>query len=437
MKKILFASLVAVLAVILAISAFAASTDHGIKLSICEDSEKFPGKTVVRLDLMYSPYSNPVASQDVNITYDATVLTPLFVRNGEDASDSADSFYDNTASVFVDKTRFSTSDFPTKNEEVYFYALISDGKGYISWNVAESFNVSPFSEYKNLGSVYFALNGKDYSSLTEKDIGFSDISVDSAITCQSAAVSISDGRAIYSYGGLGADTLTVKPEVVFVGQKTASGSDTPEQKTEQITEQITEEKQFTLPEDSEKEWENPFADVSEKDKFYTAVRFVYENDLFKGVSAHKFAPETTMTRAMFVTVLGRLDGVNEKEYTKISFDDVKKDEWYTAYVGWAADKGIVNGYGNGKFGVDDKITVEQATAIIARYARYKKLTTEGTADLKSYKDGADVSDWAKSDMSWALSSGIYQPQNGKLTPKSPAPRSLVATMIYGYVKYKQ
>ncbi len=181
-------------------------------------------------------------------------------------------------------------------------------------------------------------------------------------------------------------------------------------------------------------WTNPFADVSANASYYDAIRFVYENGLFKGVSDTKFEPDTTMTRAMFVTVLGRLEGVDTRYFSEgCSFDDVVEGEWYHAYVEWASSKGIVNGYGDGKFGVDDEITIEQAAVILARYAAYAgKYKVVNTA-LTKYGDGDLVSHWAKSEMQWAVEKGIYTGTASKLNPGAPASRALVATMLYSYV----
>jgi len=181
-------------------------------------------------------------------------------------------------------------------------------------------------------------------------------------------------------------------------------------------------------------WENPFIDVFEADDYYEAVRFVYEFGLFKGVSDNQFAPETTMNRAMFVTVLGRLDGVDVSSYTGTSFDDVPTGEWYSEYVEWAAQYGIVNGYGDGKFGPMDLITVEQAAAIIARYVQHIGLVTVTEEDnLDDYADAENVSDWAEADLNWAVENEIYDGEDGLLTPQAEAPRSLVAEMLHKLV----
>ena len=177
---------------------------------------------------------------------------------------------------------------------------------------------------------------------------------------------------------------------------------------------------------------NPFIDVSPADAYYDAVLYVYENGLFKGVSETEFAPDTTMTRAMFVTVLGRMAGVNPLLYQKSSFTDVEMGQWYSPYVEWAAKSGIVLGYGDGTFGLNDDITVEQAAVILTRYAAFTGRSTYTLRTLHDFADAADVSDWAVYSMKWIVSSGIYTGENGMLSPKSLAKRSLVAAMLYNY-----
>ncbi len=177
---------------------------------------------------------------------------------------------------------------------------------------------------------------------------------------------------------------------------------------------------------------NPFIDVTESDAYYDAVMYVYENGLFKGVSETEFAPDTTMTRAMFVTVLGRMAGVNPLLYQKSSFTDVELGQWYSPYVEWAAHSGIVLGYGDGTFGLNDEITVEQAAVILKRYAAFTGRSIYTLRTLDDFADAADVSDWAVYSMKWIVNSGIYTGEDGMLFPKSPAKRSLIAAMLYNY-----
>lgn len=182
-------------------------------------------------------------------------------------------------------------------------------------------------------------------------------------------------------------------------------------------------------------FDNPFIDIFESDRYYDAVAFVYENGLFKGVSAREFAPDTTMTRAMFVTVLGRLANVNADMYNTVSFDDVEAGSWYAPYVQWACDAGIVNGYGDGKFGVNDPVTVEQAAVLLARFAAYSGIQTVNYTALSGFTDAATVSDWAVAPMQFVVGNGIYTGAANALEPQSPAKRSLLAEMLYAYVMH--
>ena len=107
-------------------------------------------------------------------------------------------------------------------------------------------------------------------------------------------------------------------------------------------------------------------------------------------------------------------------------------QWYSPYVEWAAQSGIVLGYGDGTFGLNDEITVEQAAVILARYAAFTGRSTYTLRTLSDFADSADVSDWAVYSMKWIVNTGIYTGENGMLSPKSLAKRSLVAAMLYNY-----
>lgn len=176
-------------------------------------------------------------------------------------------------------------------------------------------------------------------------------------------------------------------------------------------------------------WANPFTDVGEMDAFYTAVQYVYENGLFKGMSNTEFGPAITMNRAMFVTVLGRLTGVNVDDFTTVTFADCEAGSWYAPYVEWAAQAGIVKGMSATEFAPDAEITVEQALTILYRYMTTMGYDLTGADTLTAYADAASVSDWAMEAVQWAVANEIYEVAD-TLAPQSAAARSLVATMLY-------
>ena len=176
---------------------------------------------------------------------------------------------------------------------------------------------------------------------------------------------------------------------------------------------------------------NKFTDIPLGAPYYDAITYVSDNKLFQGTSETTFSPDTAMTRSMFVTVLGRLDGADVSKYTAPTFADVLAGQWYTSFVEWAAANGVVNGLGNGLYGVNTNVTIEQACVMLARYAE-NKAATASSKTLADFADGTAVSAWAADAVKWAVENGVYEGQNGKLNPQAPASRAAVAAMFYNY-----
>ena len=177
-----------------------------------------------------------------------------------------------------------------------------------------------------------------------------------------------------------------------------------------------------------------FDDVSKGDWFYKDVEYVYNEGIMDGVSKREFAPNETLTRAMIVKILYRIEG-EPAGYRTSDFGDVASGRWYTEAVAWAAEKEIVKGYGNGKFGPNDPVTREQLAAILYRYTQYKGWSTAAASgNLDGFKDAASVSSYAVDAMNWAVDEGLLKGANNKLSPKSNATRAQVAAIIHRYLK---
>jgi hypothetical protein len=178
--------------------------------------------------------------------------------------------------------------------------------------------------------------------------------------------------------------------------------------------------------------ERPFTDVKESDWFYDAVYYCYDNGYFKGTSTTVFDPQGTMTRAMFATVLWRVAGEPAATGANV-FTDVKAGAYYTEAVLWAAGEGIIEGYGDGRFGTDDPITREQIVTLLWRFSG----KPAGTGDLRRFNDAGQISDWAKEAMAWAVGVGIIQGKGGGiLDPGAKATRAEVAQIIANYDSLK-
>ncbi|PNT92013.1 S-layer homology domain-containing protein [Clostridium thermosuccinogenes] len=109
---------------------------------------------------------------------------------------------------------------------------------------------------------------------------------------------------------------------------------------------------------------NPtFNDVHPNDWFYDPVMSAIKNNLFLGTGNNNFSPHSPMTRAMYVTVLGRIAGIgNDYPVRNRLFSDVKPDAYYAPYVMWAVEKGITKGIGNNRFSPDSLLTYAKYSA---------------------------------------------------------------------------
>lgn len=179
-------------------------------------------------------------------------------------------------------------------------------------------------------------------------------------------------------------------------------------------------------------WRNPYRDVSESDWFYDAVEYVAKNGLFYGTETYLFSPNDTMTRAMLVTVIYRMEGMPAVS-SGSTFSDVVTTEYYADAVKWASANGIVNGIGYNLFAPNDNVTREQIAAIIHRYSQYKGYATSASGNLGRFTDANAISSWALSDLRWAVGTGLMiGHDDGRLGPADNATRAEVATMLMRY-----
>ena len=112
---------------------------------------------------------------------------------------------------------------------------------------------------------------------------------------------------------------------------------------------------------------NPFTDVSASDYYYNAVLWAVENGITTGISADRFAPGATVSRAQTVTFLYRANG--SPAASGASFSDVAADEYYANAVAWAVRSGITTGTGNGKFTPNAPCTRGQIVTFLYRSSK--------------------------------------------------------------------
>ena len=110
-----------------------------------------------------------------------------------------------------------------------------------------------------------------------------------------------------------------------------------------------------------------YNDVDADADYAGAVELLSALDIIKGDDLGNFNPDNTITRAEFAAIVCRAKGLeNAAEGAKgaTSFKDVAADHWAAGYINLATQNGIINGYGDGNFGPEDKVTYEQAVKML-------------------------------------------------------------------------
>ncbi len=177
--------------------------------------------------------------------------------------------------------------------------------------------------------------------------------------------------------------------------------------------------------------ENPYSDVPDGEWFTDDVLWCTENNIMGGVGDGKFDPDGAMERAMLVTMLHRVE--NTPTVTDApSFPDVPAGQWYSDAVAWAAKNNIVDGYDNGNFGPEDKLTREQAVTILWRYADSPDV---GTAT--GFADEAGIASYALPAVAWAKENDVVSGvENNRFAPKDGLTRAQAATILARFLRDK-
>lgn len=174
-------------------------------------------------------------------------------------------------------------------------------------------------------------------------------------------------------------------------------------------------------------------DVKKTDWFYSAVEYVAQKDYMIGVTDDLFAPYRDLSRAMFVTILHRLDGEPSVD-TRAIFKDVPADAWCADSVSWAVQNGIVYGFNEEQFAPDAPVTRQQMCVMMIRFLDYRakkdNVTFKTTNQAKTFLDAASIGDFAKDAVKRCQMLGLmFGDEAGNFNPQANATRAQVAVVI--------
>ncbi len=175
-----------------------------------------------------------------------------------------------------------------------------------------------------------------------------------------------------------------------------------------------------------------FEDVTDDFWGRKAIDYVTIRKYFNGISDFEFAPNSSMTRGMLVTVLSRM-AREEGDINNIGFVDVNKDAWYADGVAWAEGYGIVDS--GEKFRPNENVTREELADMLYRYARYECRKID-LSNEKSFNDSSYIKALYADGVKFCTINGIITGYgDGTVRPQNSATRAEVAAMIMRFNNY--
>ena len=177
-----------------------------------------------------------------------------------------------------------------------------------------------------------------------------------------------------------------------------------------------------------------FSDAGPTAWYHDGVHYVLDNGIMSGMGNGLFAPNSETSRAMIAQILWNMEGRPVVNFL-MTYKDVDQEAWYAEAIRWANSEGLMDGYGNDRFGPNDTMTREQLVTVMYRYAQRKGIDVSVGEDtnILSYDDAYDVSEWAASAMQWAVGSGLISGRTSStLNPKDTATRAEIATIMMRY-----
>lgn len=177
-----------------------------------------------------------------------------------------------------------------------------------------------------------------------------------------------------------------------------------------------------------------FTDVPYSQWYYSAVNYVYTNNIMSGLSNTVFGAANPVTRGQFAAILYRMQG-QPAASNQSKFTDVAPNMYYTKAVNWANEAGIVSGYTATQFAPDASITREQMAVMMFKYAQYLGLDTTARANIYTFSDANKVSAYATNALSWAIAKGLISGMTPTtLAPQNSATRAECAAIVQRFIQ---
>ena len=179
-----------------------------------------------------------------------------------------------------------------------------------------------------------------------------------------------------------------------------------------------------------------FTDLGSVEWAKEAINALSERSVVNGKTATEFAPNDDITRAEFAKILINAFGLVTPNSTVTALSDVTDSSaWYYEAIASAYNKGIITGYSDGSFGINDKVTREDMAVMVYRAAQYAKVNINVMKPETNFADANEISDYAVEAVNALQRAGVINGvSDTEFAPKATATRAQAAKMVYGLTK---
>ncbi|MCL2003185.1 MAG: S-layer homology domain-containing protein [Oscillospiraceae bacterium] len=184
-------------------------------------------------------------------------------------------------------------------------------------------------------------------------------------------------------------------------------------------------------------WINVFSDLNEADWYYDAVAYVNERyDMFAGIGGGRLGGDIEMTRAMFVTILWKLEGMPIVTGEQV-FTDAAPGAWYYDAVQWAYANGVTAGTGDGKFTPERNMTRQELATLLHNYAvNFKGCDIPENREPVDFSDPNYIDVWAENAIQLLRDAGVFdEDQDDAFNPHDEVTRADAAQIFKNFLRF--
>ncbi len=174
--------------------------------------------------------------------------------------------------------------------------------------------------------------------------------------------------------------------------------------------------------------EGPFDDIGTVSWAEEAIVSLADKGIINGKGDGKFCPDDMVTREEFTKMI--VEALNVEAEGEISFADVDKNAWYHSYISKAYGANIIKGMDSDSFGIGRNITRQDMAVICLNAAKNAGINIPEMSE-EAFSDDSTISDYAKNAVYTLKQMQIIGGMgNNRYEPQGFATRAQAAVIIY-------